>query len=180
MLKRLTVLSILLSLLGSPRAFAQIADTSAASSCRGGYSSTFTVNGTVQNTLSFDPQTLSAFTPQTSDTADAEYTGALLWEIINQAGLANNSAIKNDADRKYVMVTGSKCQQALFSIGELDPSVGGGPHQVIVAFKRAGHTLAHSAGFAEIVSPADKTNARWITNITNIEVIEEVAGPSPG
>ncbi len=174
---RLAALTIGLSLLGIPQAFAQTAAAPPAPWCHGGYSPTFTVSGAVETPLSFTLSSLSAFTPQTSVTSGVEYTGVLLWEIINKAGLANNPSIKNDSDRKFVVVTGDWCERAVFSIGELDPTAGGSPHQVIVAYQRSGQDLGPQ-GFAQIVVPSDKSGARWITNVSNIEVIEETAGPT--
>jgi hypothetical protein len=179
------LLSFILLLSATSQSFAQFRQ----SACRGGYSGSFTVTGEVENPETFNFNSLSGFSPQTADNVlsvvpvlnfnsqRVEYTGALLWEVVNQAGLINNSSVKNDADRKYVLVTGSDCKRALFSMGELDPTVGGGPHQIIVAFELNGQRLALQ-GFAQIVSPGDKTNARWIQNITNIEVID-VVGPTP-
>jgi hypothetical protein len=185
MFVRLSFFSVILSLMISAQAFAQ-----APSSCSGRYSTTFTLSGAVENPRSFNYQELAEFTPQTSDPVSnsgllpiasfgqGDYTGALLWELVTQAGLVNSSSVKNDADRKYVVVTGSNCKQAVFSLGELDPSVGGGPHQVIVAFERDGRPLSPLQGFAEIVAPGDRTYARWISNITDIKVVE-VVGPTP-
>jgi hypothetical protein len=181
---------MILSLTVSLQALAQPAGNSQHQPCLGGYSPTFDVGGAVESPRTFNYQELAEFTPETSDPVNStgllaistfgqgDYTGALLWELVTQAGLVNTNGVKNDADRKYVIVTGSNCKQAVFSLGELDPSVGGGQHQVIVAFELDGRPLGSSQGFAQIVSPGDRNYARWISNITDIKVVE-VVGPTP-
>lgn|GEM_PF-1071360 len=146
-------------------------------SCGGGPSSSFRLGGEVQNPKTINLQELSGLPNQTT-VQDAyfgaggmhkgEFTGVLLWDLLNSAGVITNPNIKNDLFRKYVLVTGSNCYQQLFSLGELAPSIGGS-HQVTVAYKENGRLLT-TDGFARLVAPSDKEGARHVSNIIRIEV----------
>lgn len=145
--------------------------------CKGGPSSSFQLGGEVKNPKTFNLQELSSL-PNQAVIQDAylgaggieqgEFTGVLLWDLIDSTGVITNPKIKHDLLRKYVLVTGSDCYQQLFSLGELDPSVGGS-HQVAVAYKKNGQLLV-TDGFARLVVPGDKASARRVHNIIRIEV----------
>ena len=147
-------------------------------SCKGGQSSSFLLGGEVKNPKTFNLQELSSL-PNQAVIQDAyfggggveqgEFTGVLLWDLINSAEVITNPKIKHDLLRKYVLVTSSDCYQQLFSLGELDPSVGGS-HQVAVAYKKNGQLLV-TDGFARLVVPGDKAGARRVHNIIRIEVL---------
>ena len=146
-------------------------------SCGGGPSSSFRLGGEVQNPKTINLQELSSMPNQTTvqdaylsegGIKQGEFTGVLLWDLINSAGVLTNSNIKHDLSRKYVLVTGSDCYQQLFSIGELAPSIDGS-HQVTVAYKENGQLLT-TDGFAILVAPSDKGGTRRVHNIIRIEV----------
>jgi len=146
-------------------------------SCGGGPSSSFRLGGEVENPKTINLQELSSLPNQTT-VQDAyfgkggiqrgEFTGVLLWDLINSAGVITNPNIKSDLYRKYVLVTGSDCYQQTFSLGELAPSIGGS-HQVMVAYRENGRLLT-TDGFARLVAPGDKEGARRVSNIIRIEV----------
>ena len=77
---------------------------------------------------------------------------------------------RNDLSRKSVLITGSDCYQQLYSLGELDPRLGGG-HQVIVAFLRDDALMDEGEGMARIINSGDKAGARRVRNITHIRVL---------
>ena len=71
-----------------------------------------------------------------------------------------------------VRVTASDHYQVVFSLGELDPLLGNEP--VILADTQDGHPLTKDGPFRLIV-PGDKRPARWIHNVTRIEVTRSTA-----
>lgn len=81
-----------------------------------------------------------------------------------------NPGVKNDQNRKVILVTGSDCYQQAYSMGELVPAIGG-QHQIIVAYAKDG-VLLPSEGFARIINPGDKSGARNVSNIIRIQVID--------
>ncbi len=66
-----------------------------------------------------------------------------------------------------VRVTASDHYQVVFSLAELDPALGN--EQVILADTQDGHPLTKDDPF-RLVVPGDKRPARWIHNVTTIEV----------
>jgi hypothetical protein len=67
------------------------------------------------------------------------FTGALLWDVLQKAGIVVNASIKNDILRKFVTVIGSDGYEAVFGVGELDPAFGG--DQIIIAYAEDGQPL---------------------------------------
>ena len=150
--------------------------------CPGGSSSQFRLGGKVKNPKTFTLDMLRGQPTQTTVWAfyrsgasptgfeTGEWTGILLYDLLQQAQITLNSGVKNDLNRKIILVTGSDCYQQAFSMGELVPAIGG-QHQIIVAFAKDG-VLLPSEGFARIINPGDKSGARNVSNIIRIQVID--------
>jgi len=157
--------------------------------CDGGVSTSFDVTGDVVSPQTFYLKNLQAITPATtvqdyfvagSSTSQGEYSGVLLWDLLNLVGIQVNPAVKNDLDRKYIVVTGTDCYQGVFSMGEIDPTLSGSD-QVTIAYAQwvsGQETGLGSNGFARIIIPADKKGARRVSNIAHIQVIS-VPAPTP-
>lgn len=157
--------------------------------CNGGVSTSFDIIGAVLKPQSFNRQSLQAMKPSTtawdyfgggSSARPSEFTGILLWDLLNDVGVEVNPAVKNDLDRKYIVVTGTDCYQAVFAMGELDPAIAG-TDQVTIAYaqKVSGHETSLGAnGFARIIVPGDKKGARRVSNIAHIQVISVPAPAS--
>jgi len=150
--------------------------------CPGGPSSQFRLGGKVKNQKTFTLDTLRGQPTQTTVWAfyrsgssptgfeTGQWTGILLYDLLQQAQITLNAGVKNDLNRKIILVTGSDCYQQAFSMGELVPAIGG-QHQIIVAYAKDG-VLLPSEGFARIINPADKSGARNVSNIIRIQVID--------
>jgi DMSO/TMAO reductase YedYZ molybdopterin-dependent catalytic subunit len=160
-----TALLLFTTLGGTPSALAQT----------GGVSTQFRVTGEVQHRLVFDLEKLEAL-PVTNENiwyfaggsvVNSAFTGALLWNVLNAAGIVVDPNIKNDILRKIVIVVGSDGYQAVIAGGELVPEFGG--EQIIVAYLQDGQPLG-ADGFARLVVPGDKAGGRAVANIVRIEV----------
>ena len=147
--------------------------------CPGGPSTQFRLGGKVTNPTTFNLNKLQAQPYDTTVWAfyrsgtgfeTGEWTGVLLYDLLTQAQIILNPGVKNDLNRKVILVTGSDCYQQAFTMGELVPAIGG-QHQVIVAFAKDGALLT-DAGFARIISPGDKSGARNVSNIIRIQVFD--------
>ena len=150
--------------------------------CPGGPSAQFRLGGKLKNPRSFTLDTLRGQLTQTTVWAfyrsggsptgfdTVEWTGVLLYDLLQQAQITLNSGVKNDLNRKIILVTGSDCYQQAFSMGELVPAIGG-QHQVIVAYAKD-DVLLSSDGFARIINPGDRSGARNVSNIIRIQVID--------
>ena len=152
----------------------------------GGISTEFTLGGAVAHPASFDEAGLAALDSLTltvtytsagmpvSDT----YTGVPLWDLLEQAGVLTDPAIKNDILGFYVVATGSDGYRAVFSLGELDPRFGG--EQVMVAYDDVLGQLGPGGtdGFARMVVPGDAAGGRYVSNLVGIEVVDIDHGPA--
>jgi Oxidoreductase molybdopterin binding domain len=150
--------------------------------CPGGPSAQFRLGGKVKNPRTFNLDTLRGQPTQTTVWAfyrsgasptgfeTGEWTGILLYDLLQQAQITLTSGVKNDLNRKIILVTGSDCYQQAFSMGGLVPAIGG-QHQVIVAYAKDGVLLSPD-GFARIINPGDKSGARNVSNIIHIQVID--------
>jgi Oxidoreductase molybdopterin binding domain len=147
--------------------------------CPGGPSKKFDVEGQVTNVATFDLDALKKnFSPAQANityfaagsVVSNSYTGALLWDVLNNApvgGIVTNPNIKNDILSMVVIVEGTDCYTAVFGAGEIDPFFGGS--QVIIAYASNGQPLG-TDGVAQIVVPGDKAGGRFVSNIAKIEV----------
>ncbi|MBV8054715.1 MAG: hypothetical protein JO071_05680 [Deltaproteobacteria bacterium] len=191
---RVTQLLVVFALLTACPAFAQdgsspISSGEPAFTCNGGVSRSFDVTGDVIHPQTFRLKDLLAIAPSTtvqdyfvsgSSTTAGEFSGVLLWDLLNLVGIQVDPAIKNDLDRKYIVVTGTDCYQGVFSMGEIDPTLSGSD-QVTVAYAqwvRGKPSGLGTNGFARIIIPADKKGARRVSNIAHIQVVS-VPPPTP-
>jgi DMSO/TMAO reductase YedYZ molybdopterin-dependent catalytic subunit len=152
----------------------------------GGPSEAFTLDGAVANAARFDEKELQALPSQTLTVTYTSggvpvtdtYTGVPLWDLLTDAGVPTDPAVKNDILGFYVVATGSDGYRAVFSMGELDPRFGGEP--VLVAYDDALGQLGPggSDGFARMVVPGDTAGGRYVSNLVRLEVVDIDLGPA--
>jgi hypothetical protein len=148
--------------------------------CAGGYSVAFQLDGEVNHPRTYtlpDLQRqsrnwtrLNDFFLTGSGSDSGTFTGVLLWDLLQQAEVVVDPDRRNDLSRKSVLITGSDCYEQLYSLGELEPRLGGS-HQVIVAFMRDNALLGEGEGMARIINPGDNAGAHRVFNITRIRVL---------
>jgi DMSO/TMAO reductase YedYZ molybdopterin-dependent catalytic subunit len=135
----------------------------------------FRVGGQVASPSTFDLAKLKKL-PTTSQNVtyfaggsvtSHEFTGALLWDLLQSVGIKLDQSIKNDILHKVVVVTGSDGYETVFGAGEIDPGFGG--EQIAIAYAEDGQSLGQD-GFAKIIAPGDKMGGRFVSNIVKIEV----------
>ena len=93
------------------------------------------------------------------------YAGALLWTVLDQAGLADTQGKHPDLHHSLI-ATGRDGYTIAFSFGEIDPDFGN--KTVIVAYAKDGKPLG--ADGLQLVVPGDKHGARDIRDLVHIEV----------
>lgn len=151
----------------------------------GGVSSSIAVRGAVNAPISFTLPSLEALTPYTetvtylSGTTPVTdtYTGALLWDALNAAGIQTNPLVKNDILRKLVTATGTNGYQVDFALGELSPSFGNNP--ILVAYSDTAGQIAGGAGLARLVVPGDLAGGRYVSNLYSLMVFDGTNVPEP-
>lgn len=120
-----------------------------------------------------DLQTLSAQTVEVQFTSGKEdqqhtYTGVLLWDVLERAGIVTDEKIKNDTLHMYAVVTANDGYQVVISLGEIDPGFGNSPY--LLAWDEDGVALAGDAGPLRLVVPGDIKGGRYVSGITSIEL----------
>ena len=130
--------------------------------------------------ITLDSASLAAM-PRASATASAHHEppshwqGVALEDVLLSAGAPSGEALRGHTMTTVVRVSASDHYQVVFSLADLDPMLGN--EQVILADTQDGHPIAKDGPY-RIVVPGDKRPARWIRNVTTIEVIN-TALPSP-
>ncbi|WP_374306447.1 molybdopterin-dependent oxidoreductase [Methylocella sp.] len=172
-MKKIIALTLLVGALSaSPVLAPQLSQAQAQTS---GPTTRFSVGGLVSNTLVLTADRLKAYPPSTINVqyfaggAPTSHTfkGALLWDILQAAGIVTDPSVSNGVLRRVVVVIGSDNYQAVFGAGELSPRFGG--NQVIIAYEQDGQPLGDD-GFAKLVSPVDIAGGRFVSNISSIIV----------
>jgi hypothetical protein len=101
------------------------------------------------------------------------YSGVPLADLLKEAGVPSGENLRGKALATSIVVIANDGYQVVFSIAELDESIGN--LQVLVADREDGKTLAQTVGPLRLVVPGDKRPARWVRMVKAIRV---VAGPS--
>jgi len=99
----------------------------------------------------------------------ATYGGVLLSDLLREAGVASGEGLRGKAMTTSIVIAGGDGYQVVFSIAELDESIGNS--QVLVADSEDGKPLAQGAGPLRLVVPADKRPARWVRMVKTIRVV---------
>lgn len=146
--------------------------------CAGGYAPSFVLTGAVENSRSYRLGDLQGLTPSKATVSyfsgrdglvTKTFIGVPLLDLLDAAVVVNNPAQKNDALRKFLVVTASDCYQVTVALAELLPTFGG--QQIMVAFADGdGQPLDSGEGMARLVVPGDKAGGRFVSNITRIAV----------
>ncbi len=141
----------------------------------------FTLTGDVLNPGVYDRERLQSFPAQDRGVGSDVYTGASFWGVLNGAGIALNPNYHNDVLNKLVIATASDGYQATFSLGEIHPNFGGAGEPHIVAYDINNEPLTFN-GFARMVSPDDARRGRFVSNLSNLQVVSAArsAAPHPG
>lgn len=150
----------------------------------GGQSTSIAVQGEVNTPISFTLPFLQALKPYTetvtylsgTTTVSDTYTGALLWDVLNTAGVQTDPSVKNDILRKLVTATGTDGYQVDFALGELSPSFGN--NSILVAYADTAGTLA-TDGLARLVVPGDLAGGRYVSNLYSLTVFDGTSVPEP-
>jgi DMSO/TMAO reductase YedYZ molybdopterin-dependent catalytic subunit len=97
------------------------------------------------------------------------FGGALLYGFLQQAGIVTVSTRKNDILRKTVLVTGTDGYGVAVALGEIIPRFAN--KQVILAYEEDGKPLPQADGFARLVVPGDQAMGRFVSNLTELQVV---------
>ena len=104
------------------------------------------------------------------DGVKTTYEGVALQDILKKAGIPFGRQMRGKALAGYVLAEAKDGYAVAFSLGELDPDLGG--TRVIVADKRDGKPLFEYQGPVRLVIPTDKEGARSVRMLEKLEVVK--------
>lgn len=96
------------------------------------------------------------------------YTGVLLWDALQQAGIVTDENVKNDILSFYALVTANDGYQVVISLGEIDPDFGNNPY--LLAWDEDGAPLEGDSGPLRLVVPGDVHGGRYVSGVVSIEI----------
>jgi len=133
------------------------------------------VTGDVPTPLTLNANDLATMPRESAEVTDQDgakttYEGVALQEILKKAGIEFGRALRGKALAGYVIAEAKDGYAVVFSLGELDPDLGG--TRVIVADKRDGKPLFTYQGPVRLVLPADKEGARSVRMLEKLEVVK--------
>jgi len=101
--------------------------------------------------------------------AHAAYSGVLLAALIGSLGAPTGAAIKGAPARSYVVVRAADGYSAVFSLAELDSTEA--KCAPILADARDGQPVPSPIGPFRLIAPCDKTQARWVREVTGFTIV---------
>lgn len=137
------------------------------------FAQTLTISGEVTKPLTLQPTDLKAL-PHTEITAadrdgkERRYAGVALITLLNQAGASTGAVLKGKNLTKYVVVKAADGYEVVFALAELDPDFS--TRTILLADSVNGTLLTDGVGPYRVVVPGEKKPARWIRQVTAIEV----------
>ncbi len=137
----------------------------------GGPSAAVQLSGNVVNPGAYTKTQLrNSFSPALLPVGADTYTGVPLWTFLHPAS--------TDPTDQIAIVQATDGYEVVVALGELDPSDGGNPADLLPYEDTAGTFLgANSDGVARTIYPTDNRQGRWVSNVDAIDV---VGVPEPG
>lgn len=149
-----------------------------AQSCEGGFAKTFKLEGQIERPATIKRLDLKkmpssrvtvTYYSGSSGLVTKTYTGVVLNDLLTDAGVKTDPAIRNDILRKYVVVTATDCYQSVIAVADLLPNFGA--QQVLIAYADGeGQPLDETEGMARLIVAGDKQGGRLVSNVTSVAV----------
>jgi DMSO/TMAO reductase YedYZ molybdopterin-dependent catalytic subunit len=158
-----------------PAAAADVASTPMASA-------SVAVGGEISHPLTLDAAALAKLphvTVQASDHGvNGNWLGVPLSAILSAAGVPLGEALRGKEMALYVRISAADGYRVVYALAELDPQFRAEP--VILADRHDGEALGAKEGPLRIIAPTDRRPARWIRQVTRIDVLRapDAADPS--
>lgn len=132
------------------------------------------VSGSDGKTMTFDAAALAKL-PQQAIHAEAHgkavnCTGPRLIDVVATVGAVSGEALRGKNLAVYVRASAADGYRAVFSLAELDPGMSGDGAPIVTA-SCDGHALDAKEGSFRIIAPRDKRPARWVRELTALDVL---------
>jgi DMSO/TMAO reductase YedYZ molybdopterin-dependent catalytic subunit len=172
------VVLVLVALLASVGFAAGPVEGTSGQACPGGPAPSFRLAGKVVNRATYELEDLQAM-PSTRQqvtyfsgsqgVVTTTYVGVPLADLLDQAVVRVDPAVKNDILRKYVLVSASDCYEVVLSLGEILSDFGGS-NQIFVAYQDGAGQPLSTDGMARLIVPGDIKGGRYVSNVVSITV----------
>jgi DMSO/TMAO reductase YedYZ molybdopterin-dependent catalytic subunit len=136
---------------------------------------TLSLTGEVTQELHLTAADLKALPRTTVTATDAHekqthvFEGVMLQELLKRAGVPIGEALRGKGLAMCVVAGASDGYHAVYSLGELDPSIGG--ELVLVADTMDGQPIPAGQGPLRLVVPSDQRPARWVRMLQSLTVV---------
>jgi len=129
--------------------------------------------GRVEHPLTLHLSDLEQFPQKTIKVHDekgvaASYEGVAVADLLRQAAAPLGAQLRGPQMRLYVVIKAADGYQAVFALPEFDPDFT--DRLIILAFRRDGNLIGSSEGPLRIVVPGEKRHARWVKQVTVLDV----------
>ena len=102
------------------------------------------------------------------DAKEHQYSGVLLSDIIEKAGVPLGIASKGKTIASYIVIMAKDNYQCVYALAELDDLFS--RNMVILADKVDGKPLSAENGPFQVIAPADKKHGRWIRQVVSMDL----------
>ncbi len=108
---------------------------------------------------------------QSGKAVSTTYSGVLLTDLLASAGGMQLTAnAKNDFLRKGIVAIGTDGYSCIVVGGEIDQRFA--HNQVLIATAEDGKPLTNSDGFARLIVPGDQAMGRFVSNLTELQIVD--------
>ena len=97
------------------------------------------------------------------------YSGVTLADILTKAGVMLGDSAKRKTILTYVVITAADNYKAIYTLPEIDPLFAN--RSIILANRADKKPLSAEDGSFQIIVPGEKKHARWIRQVTGIQVV---------
>jgi DMSO/TMAO reductase YedYZ molybdopterin-dependent catalytic subunit len=132
------------------------------------------IGGEVSHPFSLTKADLTAMPHQSAPVEDEKgrpevFEGVPVVDLLRRAGAPLGSALRGPKLRLYVLVKARDNYAVVFALTEFDPAFTN--RVILLAYSKDGQALGPAEGPFRFVVPGDQRHARWIRQITDIDVI---------
>ena len=106
----------------------------------------------------------------------SDYTGVPIAKLLESVGVALGKSVRGERLAAFVMVRAADGYRVLFSLAETDPLFR--ERTLLLCYRKNGGPLPDKEGPLRVVVADEKRHARWVRQVTVIE-LGSVGDPSP-
>jgi DMSO/TMAO reductase YedYZ molybdopterin-dependent catalytic subunit len=132
---------------------------------------TITQKGSVLGTFSLaslEAAGAVAVTVEDDSGQSSEYTGVPIAQLLESVGVPLGKAVRSERLAEFVMVRAADGYRVLFSLAEIDPIFR--ERTLLLCYRKNGSPLPGTEGPLRVIVADEKRHARWVRQVTAIEL----------